>query len=200
MQKTSGTIIPSMTIAAGETTDLTDCTSAIDLSRATSLQLTVKGTFNASATGGMKVYLFSSTDNTTYDDMCWDDHDVPNTRRLGYTSADKMFMIGEVITSQAAGTANVVNWTLDSGTFAGGDAAGDLILEDISGTFTDGQTLSAGTSSCAATQSGSISGHSVVRTLYPTAVGPLYLKARLANEDTGQSITSASLIAVTQTI
>jgi len=60
--------------------------------------------------------------------------------------------------------------------------------------------LSGGTSGCSATQSGSISGHSVVRTLYPTAVGPLYIRLRLANEDTGQSITAASAISVIQTI
>ena len=199
MQKSATTIIPSSTIAAGETTDLTDCT-AIDLSRATSLQLTVKGTFNASATGGMKVYLFPSTDNSTFDDIQWDSFDVPNTRLVAYTSGDHMWMIGETVTAQAAGTGTVVNWTLASGTFAGGDAAGNLILEDITGSFVDAQTLSGGTSGCSATQSGSISAHAFTRTLYPTAVGPLYLKARLANEDTGQSITAASFGAVVQTI
>jgi len=199
MQKSATTIIPSSTIAAGETTDLTDCT-AIDLSRATSLQLTVKGTFNAAATGGMKVYLFSSTDNTTYDDLYWDSYDVPNTRLVAYTSGDEMWQIGETVTAQAAGTGTVVNWTLASGTFAAGTAAGNLILEDITGTFTDTQTLTGGTSGCVATQSGSIAAHAFTRTLYPTAVGPLYVRLRLANEDTGQSITSASAIAVAQTI
>lgn len=199
MQKTATTIIPSTTIAAGETTALASCT-AVDLSRTTQLILTVRGTFNAAATEGLVVYLYTSVDAVTYDDKYWDSWNEPNCRKVGYTSGTKEWMVGESITAQAGGTATVVNWTLTSGTWAANNAAGDIYLENITGTFTATQTLTGGTSGGTATQNGSIAAHAVIRTYFPTAVSPLYLKARIANQDTGQSITSASLIAVQQNI
>ena len=197
MDKTAMTKIASCTIAAGETTALAGCTT-IDFSRATQADFTVNATYNAAATGGLTVYFFSSTDDSTYDDKYWDHWNVPNCRQIGYTSGDKEWMIGETVTAQAGGTATVVNWTLTGGTWAGDDAAGVLYIEDISGTFTTAQTLTGGTSGCSATQNGSIAAHAITRTYYPTAVSPLYLKARIANKDTGQSITSASLVATQQ--
>ena len=199
MEKTATTIISSTTISAGETTALADCT-AIDLSRATQLILTVKGTYNAASTSGLSVLLYTSTDDSTYDDYPWDSKEIQNCRQLAFTSGDHEFMMDETITAAAGGTALVSGWELTSGTWAGGDAAGNVYLQSISGTFTDTQSLTGSDSGCVATQNGSIAGHAIVRTLYPTAVCPLYIKARIQNNDASNSITSCYLIAVKQTI
>ncbi len=199
MEKTATTVISSATISAGETTALSSCT-AIDLSRATQLILTVKGTFNASSTDGMTVYYYASTDNSTYSDYYWDSAEIQNCRQVGFTSANKEFMVDETITAAAGGTGTVTGWVLSSGSWAANDAAGTLYLQGISGSFTDTQSLTGGSSGCSATQNGSIAAHSIVRTLYPTAVCPLYLKARIQNNDSSYSITSASLISTVQTL
>jgi hypothetical protein len=162
--------------------------------------LTVNATYNASSTDGITILLYTSPNDSSFDDYPWDTYDIPNCRQVGYTSGDYEWMWGETVTSQAAGTATVTGWTLSSGTWAGGDAAGNVYLQDISGTFTDTQTLTGGTSSCAAVQNGSIAAHAIVRTMYPLAVVPLYMKCRLHNKDTTYDITSASLIAIKQTI
>lgn len=199
MDKSAITIITDCTVASGETTTLANCT-AVDASRSTQLIFTVQGTFHASATDGATLYIYTSTDGTTYDSKAWDSLDIENVREVGYTSGDYEWMYDETVTAAAAGTGTVVGWTLTSGAWGDGDAAGVVYLKDISGTFTDTQSLTGGTSSCSAIQSGSIAAHSFHVTSYSTCVSPLYLKCRLHNKSTTQSITNASVIAVKQNI
>ena len=199
MDKSAITIITSCTVASGETTALANCT-AVDASRATQLIFTVQGTFNAAATDGATLYIYTSTDDATYDSQAWDSFPIENVREIGYTSGDYEWMYDETVTAAAAGTGRVIGWTKTSGTWGSGDAAGVIYLKDISGTFTDTQSLSGGTSGCSAMQSGSIAAHSFQVTSYSECVSPLYLKCRLHNNSTTQSITSASVIVVKQNI
>ena len=199
MQKSATTIISSCTIKSGETTALADCTT-IDLSRGTQLILTVKATYNSAATSGLAVYLYTSTDDSVYTDKWWDDWTVQNCRQVGFTSGNYEWMPNETVAAAAGGEGTVSGWTLDSGTWAGGDAAGDLYLENISGTFTTTQALTGGTSSCSAIQNGDITAHAITRTYYASCVSPLYIRCRIHNLDTGYDITSASLISVKQTL
>jgi len=198
MDKSATTIISSCTVKSGETTALS--TNPVDLSRSTQLIFTVNGTIAATATEGLALYLFSSTDDTTYDDKWWDKWDIPNCRQVAFTSGDYEFMPEETVTSQASGTATVVGWTLSSGAWADGDAAGNLYLEDISGTFTDTQTLTGSTSGCSAVQNGTIAAHAITRTYFSTSPTPLYIKCRLHNKDTSQDATLCSVIYVKQSI
>jgi len=199
MQKSATTIISSTTILAGETTLLSSCT-AIDLSRGTQLVLTAKGTFNAASTSGMNILLSSSIDDSSYDTIYWDTYDIQNVRQLGYTSGDEGWEYGELVTAAAGGTSTILGYTISSGAFATGDAAGDLYLGSITGTFTSTQSLTGGSSGCSAIQNGSIAAHSVIVTLYPIAVVPLYIRAQMHNKDYGYSITGASLTSIKQSI
>ena len=199
MDKSLTTVISSCTIASGETTALADCTYT-DCSRATQLLFTINATINASATNGLTVYYYTSVDNSTWDEYPYDSWAIPNCRQLGYSSGDFEWMWGETVTAAAGGTALVTGWTLASGTWAGGNAAGNVYLQDISGTFTDTQSLTGGTSGCSAIQSGSIAAHAITRTGYSAAPTPLYIKARIQNDDTSQSATLCSLGAVKQSI
>lgn len=198
MQKSTTTVISSCTIAAGETTVLADCT-ASDLSRVTELIFTANATFNAAATEGLTVYFYTSIDNSTYDTGFWDYWDIENYRQVGYASGTDMFVIGETLTAAAAGTGTVVGWSLSSGTFAGNDAAGNVYLANLTGTFTDTQALTGGTNG-AATQDGSVAAHAATVTYYPSCCAPMYIKALIANDDTSQSATSVSLIATERSI
>ena len=199
MDKSATTIIASCTVSSGETTALASCTT-IDNSRATQLILTTNGTFSAASTEGLMVFLYTSVDDSTYDDYYWDSYEIPNCRQLAYTSGDYEFMMDETLTSAAAGTATVIGWTKSGGTWAGGDATGNVYLQDISGTFTDAQSLTGGTSGCVATQSGSIAAHAFTRTYYSTTPTPLYIKGRIQSLDTLEDTTLVSLISVKQTI
>ena len=199
MDKSATTIIASCTVASGETTALASCTS-IDCSRATQLILSVNGTFSSASTEGLMVFLYTSTDNSTFDDYYWDNFEVPNCRELAYTSGDFEFMMDETLSAAAGGTATVTGWTKSSGTWTGGDAAGYVYLQDISNTFTDAQSLTGSDSGCVATQSGSIAAHAVTRTYYSTTPTPLYIKARIQSLDTLEDTTLVSLISVRQTI
>ena len=199
MEKTATTIIASTTVVSGETTALSACTE-IDNSRSTQLSLTINATIHASATGNLFVYIYTSDDNSTYSDTWYDSWEINNCRQVAYTSGDYEWMPEETVTAAAGGTGTVVGWTLTSGTFAGGDAAGVIYLEDISGTFTDGQALTGGTSSCSALQSGDIAAHAITRQYYSMSPVPLYIKARVHNGDTGQSVTLVTLVSTKQTI
>jgi len=198
MDKSATTIISSCTVKSGETTALS--TNPVDCSRATQLIFTVNATYHASSTEGLVLYLYTSTDNSTYTDKWWDKWNIPNCRQVAFTGGDYEFMPEETVTSQASGTATVVGLTLSSGDWADGDAAGNLYLEDISGTFTDTQTLTGGTSGCVATQSGSIVAHAITRDYFPTSPTPLYIKCRLHNKDTNQDATLCSVVYTKQTI
>jgi len=199
MEKSLTTIISSCTIESGETTALSSCT-YVDCSRATQLIFVLKGTINLASTAGLTTYFYTSADNSTWDDYPWDSWAVPNCRQLAFTSGDYEFMFGETLTAQAGGTSTVIGWEKSGGTWAGGDASGNVYLQDISGTFTDTQTLTGSTSGCVATQSGSIAAHAIVRTGYPMAPNPLYMKARIQNDDVTNSATLCSLGVVKQLI
>jgi len=199
MDKSATTIIASCTVASGETTALASCTH-IDCSRATQLILTINGTFSAASTEGLMVFLYTSVDDSTYDDLYWDSYEIPNCRELAYTSGDYEFMMDETLTAAAGGTATVTGWTKASGTWAGGDAAGNVYLQDISNTFTDTQSLTGSDSGCVATQSGAMAAHAATRTYYSTTPTPLYIKARIQSLDTLEDTTLVSLVSVKQTI
>lgn len=194
MEKSALTILPASTVKAGETTKLSDCTSSVDNSRATELAFTVKATINAAATSGLTLYVYSSTDNTTYDTQEYDSWALPNCRQLDYNTGTKSFVIGETVTASGGGTATVKNFTITSGSFSGGDAVGVLYLEDISGTFADTNALT-GSINGAATEAGVIDAHSLVRTYYPSTTTPLYYEVKVANGDTTYDLTSVSVIA-----
>ena len=194
MDKSATTILPASSILAGEKTELSDCTSAVDNSRSTELVFTVKATVNSAATSGLTLYIYSSTDNTTYDTIEYDSYVIPNCRQLDYNTGTASFVIGETVTSASSGTATIKNFTITSGSFAGNDAVGVLYLEDISGTFADTDSLTGGTNG-AATEAGVIDAHSLHRTYYPSTTSPLYYKVCVANGDTAQSLTSVSVIA-----
>ena len=197
MDKTATTIIPSCSILAGESTQLSSCT-AVDLSRAVQCIFTVQATFNASTNDGLTVYFFPSTDDSTYDDTYWDKWTVKQAVELGYDAGTAEWAMGETVTATSGGTGTVIGWTLTSGTFAGGDAAGKLYLEDATGTFTDNDSLT-GSVHGAATENGTLAAHSIQRHYYPTAPTPLYLKARIQN-DGDQTITSALLKVTNMTL
>ena len=199
MDKSATTIIASCTVASGETTALASCTS-IDCSRATQLTLVLNSTINSSATGNLFVFIYTSADDSTYTDTWFDSWEIDNCREVGFTSGDFMWMPNETITAAAGGTGTVVGWELDSGTWAGGDAAGTVYLEDIENTFTAGQALTGGTSGCSALQDGAIAAHAITRQYYSVSPTPLYLKARIHNADTTYDATLCSLISVKQTI
>ena len=194
MEKSALTILPSGTVSAGETTQLSDCTSAVDNSRATELAFTVKSTVNSASTGTLTLYVYSSTDNSTYDTQEYDSWVIPNCRQVDYDAGTASFVIGETVTSASSGTATVKNFTITSGSFAGNDAAGVIYLEDISGTFANDDSLTGGTNG-AAVQDGTIDAHSMVRTYYPSTTTPLYYKVKVANGDTTYGLTGVSVIA-----
>jgi len=199
MDKSSTTIINSATVASGETTALASCTH-IDNSRSTQLSLELRATINAAATGNLFVYIYTSSDDTTYSDTWFDSWEIDNCREVSFTSGDYMWMPEEQITAAAGGTGDVTGWELDSGTWAGGDAQGTVYLENISGTFTDGQALTGGTSGCSALQSGDITAHAIIREYYSIAPTPIYMKARIHNGDVTYDATLCSLISIKQTI
>ena len=199
MDKSSTTIIASATVASGETTALSSCT-AIDNSRSTQLSLELRATINAAATGNMFVYIYTSSDGTTYSDKWFDSWEIDNCREISFTSGDYMWTPEEQITAAAGGTGDVVGWELDSGSWAAGDAAGTVYLENISGTFTDGQALTGGTSGCSALQSGDITAHAITREYYSIAPTPIYMKARIYNGDVTYDATLCSLVSIKQTI
>ena len=194
MDKSATTILPASTILAGEMTELSDCTSAVDTSRSTELVFSIKATVNAAATGTLTLYVYSSTDNSSYDTQEYDSWVISNCRQVDYDAGTASFVIGETVTSASSGTATVKNFTITSGTFAGNDAAGVIYLEDISGTFANDDSLTGGTNG-AATQDGTIDAHSMVRTYFPTTTTPLYYQLKVANGDTGYSLTNVSVIA-----
>lgn len=197
MDKSATTIIASCSILEGESTLLSTCT-AVDLSRGMQCIFAVSGTFNVSTDDGITLYLYPSTDDTTYDDTYWDSFTIAHSVQVGYNAGTEEWIMGETVTAQAAGTGNVIGWTITSGTFAGNDAAGVLYLEDQTGTFTDTQSLTGGTHG-AATQNGSLAAHTIQRHYYPTTPTPLYLKGQLQN-DGDQTITSATLNVTKMTI
>ena len=199
MDKSAGTIISSCTVASGETTALASCT-AIDCSRATQLTLVLNATINASATGNLFVFIYTSADNSTYTDTWFDSWEIDNCRGVGFTSGDFMWIPNETVTAAAAGTGTVVGWELDSGAWGDGDAAGTVYLENISGTFTTAQALTGGASGCSALQDGAIAAHAITRQYYSVSPTPLYMKARIHNADTTYDATLCSLISVKQSI
>ena len=199
MDKSATTIIASTTIGAGETTDLSACT-RIDNSRTTQLSISLRATINAASTESIFVYIYTSDDNIVYSSKWHDSWEIDNCREIGFTSGDKMFMPEETITAAAGGTGTVVGWELDSGTWAGGDAVGVIHLEDITGTFTDGQALTGGTSGCSALQSGDIASHALHEQYLSMSPVPLYMKCRIHNGDVGVSATLCSLTSIKQTI
>jgi hypothetical protein len=69
-------------------------------------------------------------------------------RRLAFTSGGTHeILVGDTLTGgTGAATADVMNVTVTSGTWAGGDAAGDLLIESQSGTF-ESETLNEGANS-----------------------------------------------------
>lgn len=198
MQKTAQVVLPEITIAAGETTDLSD-SNLVSLTRSTELTFTLKATYNALSSGGLVVYIYTSLDNAAYDDYPWDIWPIPNCRGVGFTLGTKSWIIGETVTSGSGGTGIVTGWTVDAGSFSGGDAAGTVYLEDISGTFADGDTLT-GSENGSATESGTTQSHSVVRTYAPVSVVPMYMKVRVCNKDTSYSATAVSVWSTKQTL
>jgi len=70
VQKAYTTVIGPITVTAGTTTSLSQCT-LLDLSKATQLTVTFVGTFNASATNGAKVTFWPSYDGTNFDSSTW---------------------------------------------------------------------------------------------------------------------------------
>ena len=199
MEKSLTTVLVSTTIAAGETSTLASAV-VTDCSRNTQLIYTVHATFNAASAEGLMVYLFTSTDNSTWDTVPWDSWEVENVRQVGYGNADLSWMFGETVTSQQGGTGIVENWSLDSGTWAADTATGNIYLSSLTGTWTNGETLSGGTSGCSATQSTVVTAHALTATYFSTTPTPMFIKARVHNLDTTQAITLCSLGVVSQTI
>jgi hypothetical protein len=193
MDKTKTTIISSQTIAAGESTELSDCTE-VSLSRDVQLVFTIRGTFNASSDDGMMLLVYPSDDNSTYDDVPWYTYEVPLCVQAGYTAGDGGWTYGEVV-SGASGSASLVGWTVTSGDFASADAAGVLYLESVSGTLSDTDALT-GSENGSATQDGALAAHAVTR--HTPAIAPisLYIKGRLTNKGS-ESVTSCSLAVTT---
>lgn len=68
--KTYQTVIGPVTVGPGESTSLSQC-QLVDLTRATQLVLTFRGTFHASATGGAKIQMFPSYDGLNFDTIPW---------------------------------------------------------------------------------------------------------------------------------
>lgn len=61
---------------------------------------------------------------------------------IEYVSGSTEFTVGETITGATSGATGVVtHYTLDSGSWAGGDAAGTLYMKDTSGTFQNPEDL-----------------------------------------------------------
>lgn len=66
LSKDHKTILPTKTVAGNSSTVLSDC-SPVDLSIDPTLAMTVKVTFDASATKDVRIHLRSSYDDTNYD-------------------------------------------------------------------------------------------------------------------------------------
>lgn len=75
LAKAVETPISLATLAAGTTSALGDC-DLIDLEYAKTLSVTAECTYDASATGGMRVHLRSSYDGSNFDTVDWDYWDV----------------------------------------------------------------------------------------------------------------------------
>lgn len=199
MDKSATTILPSCTVSAGETTLLSDCTAAVDNSRATELVFTVNATVNAAATGDLTLYAFPSTDDSTYDIVPYDDWTIPNCRQVDYDAGTASFVIGETVTAASGGTATVKNFTISSGAFGTSDAVGVLYLEDITGTFANNDSLT-GSVNGAATEDGVIDACALTRTYFPSTTVPLYYRVKVANGDTTYDLTSVTVVATKRTI
>lgn len=70
MEKTAITIINETSLAGGASTALSDCT-VLDFSRAITSMFELEATFDASATAGLTVKYYCSSDNTNYDTSAW---------------------------------------------------------------------------------------------------------------------------------
>ena len=96
---------------------------------------TVGGTFTAGA--------WRTRDLTLKEN---DTASIASIRSWAFTSGGTYeLVVGDVITGETSTeTATIFSITLSSGTWAGGDAAGTVWLNDESGTFTSGETLAVG--------------------------------------------------------
>ncbi len=72
--KTYQTVIGPVDIGPGGSTTLAQC-QLVDLTRATQLVLTFRGTFHANATNGAKIQMFPSYDGINFDTHPWSNWD-----------------------------------------------------------------------------------------------------------------------------
>jgi len=112
MDKTATTIIDLSSLAAGATSTLADCT-AVDLARTVTVTFAAQATFNASATGGLTIKFYPSTDNSTYDDDAYVTWDVAchagETWQEHYYSIDPSKMYYKVTVTNEDSTYAVTN-------------------------------------------------------------------------------------------
>jgi hypothetical protein len=153
------------------------------------------GTFNASTSDGLTVHLYPSDDNSTFDDRYWFKYDIKPCVQIGYDAGTVEWILGETVTAASAGTGTVVGWTISSGSFAGDDAAGNLYLEDQTGTMANDDALT-GSVAGAATQNGSVANHAFQHHSQPISPIPLYMKARVTNNG-DESVTGFTLAVTT---
>jgi hypothetical protein len=75
--------------------------------------------------------------------------------KLGFTAGDSEPSIGDTVTGVSSGSTGViVDYYVSSGTWAGGDAAGELYLKQTSATFTDEESITFATVSTAGGNAG----------------------------------------------
>jgi len=70
MDKTTTTILNLSSLAAGATSTLAQCT-AVDLARTITVTFAVSVTFSSSASSGLTIKIYPSTDNSTYDSTAY---------------------------------------------------------------------------------------------------------------------------------
>ena len=72
---------------------------------------------------------------------------------LGFTAGSSEFQVGETVTGDTSGaTGTVIAVDVTSGSWAGSDAAGTILIEDVEGVFEDGEDLNGSVSGDDATE------------------------------------------------
>lgn len=85
---------------------------------------------------------------------------MPTLRRLPFTLGSTEIVVGDIVTgASAGGSARVVDVVVDTGTFGTADAAGYLVVADLSGTISNAEWLQVGGSDVA--RAGSISAYNI---------------------------------------
>lgn len=85
---------------------------------------------------------------------------MPTLRKLPYTLASADIATGVIVTGNSSGgTARVVDNVLEDGSYSNGDGSGYLVVADLSGTITNGETLNVSASPVA--QAGAISAYNL---------------------------------------